>query len=304
MAKEDNFDVNTLLKADKESRGEILPKMISRIHSVPKQVSDTSQVNGLTEKNLRSGSDFGTILPSQTAHDRWLSINDAIIDSLIIFLGCLSFSLYGLNNAILFFIIPMFLYILIHIAWWENCVQWHFTTSVSNYIKNTRKYYYYSLILSTIIFNTVGLFLAIKFKLPNLIFNATQFFSNIFSIVENFIDVNFFEESISNNINEIVNSSTVTKVANEFSDENTYNLKQNVEEITIPTSNPIDITKLNEDFFYYFVFYTFIFAIIFYLSYLFFNKYYISKRDKRIVEADDDLKSDLETKMDALQKIV
>lgn len=142
MALTTDFDILVSHKDKDQGRKEKRPLFFTIIHSIPKQISDTAQSIGINEKTRKNGLMSGVILPSQVAHDRWLSTYDAIFDATFIFLVFLAISCFPLNLISLIAFASIAVYMFFHIFWWENSIQWDFIETIIDYIKKTRNYYY------------------------------------------------------------------------------------------------------------------------------------------------------------------
>ena len=141
MALTTDFDILVSHKDKDQGRKEKRPLFFTIIHSIPKQISDTAQSIGINEKTRKNGLMSGVILPSQVAHDRWLSTYDAIFDATFIFLVFLAISCFPLNLISLIAFSSIAVYMFFHILWWENSIQCDFIETIIDYIKKTRKYY-------------------------------------------------------------------------------------------------------------------------------------------------------------------
>ena len=135
MALTTDFDILVSHKDKDQGRKEKRPLFFTIIHSIPKQISDTAQSIGINEKTRKNGLMSGVILPSQVAHDRWLSTYDAIFDAIFIFLVFLAISCFPLNLISLIAFSSIAVYMFFHILWWENSIQWNFIETIIDYIK-------------------------------------------------------------------------------------------------------------------------------------------------------------------------
>ncbi|MDD3466357.1 MAG: hypothetical protein PHE67_04330, partial [Campylobacterales bacterium] len=109
---------------DINGRKEHAPQMLSRLHRVPKQIVDTCVSIGGNLKLIESGMPAPVLLPSQIAHDKILSIFDAIADSLIIVCILYMVVFFGIN---IYSVLPLAIfasYWWFHIAWWQESFAW------------------------------------------------------------------------------------------------------------------------------------------------------------------------------------
>ncbi|WP_418181320.1 hypothetical protein ACNSOL_11510 (plasmid) [Aliarcobacter lanthieri] len=275
----------------------------TRIHGVPKQISDSSQSIGINEKTRKNGLMSGVILPSQIAHDRWLSVYDAILDAFIIFIAFLVFSYFEMSLFTIITLCTMMTYMYFHILWWENSVQWNFIETIKDYVNQTRRYYYIVFISSYIIFFTLGYFLAYKYDAKTIIFTPVKYYNKLDYLITN------------NDFFTIKNKGKVTiqdgEKKSEFSNELTYANKSNsntketkIDEESIKEGLiTLDEEKLTKDDILNFLIYN-LFSIIYLLFvYKSASKHYQKKRMKNINAADIELKTDLEIRMKQLKDI-
>lgn len=131
-----------------ETRKEKIP-LVSLIHQVPKQVADTAQAVGVSEKFLANGIPSGVLGPSQIAHDRYLSFMDGIQDAfwVAVLLTILPFVSFNLFTGPIY--VVAMLYWVMHVYWWEKGKAWYLKTSVKKYINATYRIYWGSFILAT-----------------------------------------------------------------------------------------------------------------------------------------------------------
>ena len=113
-------DILVKNKGKDEEKKKKRPLFFTVIHGVPKQVSDTSQSIGINEKTRKNGIMSGVILPSQIAHDRWLSSYDGILDALVLFLCFFILSSFSFSWISLVILVIVCTYMFFHIFWWEN----------------------------------------------------------------------------------------------------------------------------------------------------------------------------------------
>lgn len=130
-----------------ETRKEKIP-FVSLIHQVPKQVADTAQAVGVSEKFLANGIPSGVLGPSQIAHDRYLSFMDGVQDAFWASLLLVIFPFVNFNLFTSPVYIAALLYWVLHIYWWEKTKAWYIKSSVIRYINNTYRVYYFSFFLS------------------------------------------------------------------------------------------------------------------------------------------------------------
>jgi len=129
-----------------ETRKEKIP-VVSLLHQVPKQVADTAQAVGVSEKFLANGIPSGVLGPSQIAHDRYLAFMDGIQDAFWASLLLVMLPFVSLN----LFTIPVYLaavlYWTFHVYWWEKGKSWYLKTSTIRYINATYRSYWISFFL-------------------------------------------------------------------------------------------------------------------------------------------------------------
>lgn len=138
---------------DINGRKEHAPQMLSRLHRVPKQIVDTCVSIGGNLKLIESGMPAPVLLPSQIAHDKILSIFDAIADSLIIVCILYMVVFFGIN---IYSVLPLAIfasYWWFHIAWWQESFAWRGIVSVDEYISKTYAFYNASLLLFLLAFS-------------------------------------------------------------------------------------------------------------------------------------------------------
>lgn len=125
-----------------QSRKQVGPTIMARLHVVPKKVSDTAQTQGLSEKFLEQGQMSGFIHPSVLAHDRYLSIMDAVKDAIVITALLFFIPMFSLNwftGTLAFLVIAYWFF---HVAWWEKTQSWKIKASVIKYVNNTYTAYW------------------------------------------------------------------------------------------------------------------------------------------------------------------
>lgn len=135
------------MQKKEETRKEKIP-FVSLIHQVPKQIADTAQAVGVSEKFLANGIPSGVLGPSQIAHDRYLSFMDAVQDafwvaSLLVIFPFVSFNLF--TGPVY---IAAMLYWIVHVYWWEKGRAWYLKTSVIKYINTTYRVYWATFFLA------------------------------------------------------------------------------------------------------------------------------------------------------------
>lgn len=134
------------IKKEKASKETI--SFMALIHRVPKQVADSAQTQGVSEKFLESGMPSGVLTPSQIAHDRMLSIFDAFQDSVILAFWIAFLPLLEVSKFTIGLVLLILFYWLFHVAWWEKSKAWYIKMSVIRYIHNTYKYYWFVFFVS------------------------------------------------------------------------------------------------------------------------------------------------------------
>lgn len=273
-------------KDEKEKK----PWFFSRIHGVPKQIADTSQSIGVNEKTLKNGLMSGVILPSQIAHDRWLSIYDGIFDAFVMFIVFFVMSLYPISLETLIVYSIMTIYMFFHILWWEHAVQWSFIETISNYIEQTRRYYYYTYSIAYLFFSTIGLYVAYQIDLSNMIIRIVDYYHKALEIVEKINSkTNLLNKKEESYISEFSNEATYSKV-NEITTKNEFIIDN------VSPSYNFDIENLSS-----FILLNLIGVVLILLIYKYSNKHYSKIKDKNLDGVDLELKSDLELKMTILK---
>lgn len=129
------------------SRKERSSTFMAAIHGIPKKIADTAQTQGVSEKFLTNGIPSGVINPSMMAHDRYLSVMDAIQDSIILALIILIVPFLPMNTFFITILIIVCAYWVFHIAWWEKTKIWGTKASAKRYLKNTYVFYWVVLLL-------------------------------------------------------------------------------------------------------------------------------------------------------------
>lgn len=294
MAVTTDFDILVNHKNQDQGRKEKRPLFFTRIHGVPKQISDSSQSIGINEKTRKDGLMSGVILPSQISHDRWLSVYDAILDSFIIFSAFLFFSYFNISLIIIFSLTVMMTYMYFHILWYENSMQWYFIETIKDYVNQTRRYYYATFVISYFLFITVGYFFSYKYNVKEIVFTPIRYYERVESFLKN-------NEIISTKIFKMNEKKDNGK--SEFSNEKTFSKKDNVQ---VSKKEDIIETKTDEltnSDVLNFAIYNLISIIYLYFVYKYASSHYTKKRKKNISDADTELKSNLEIKMEQLKKI-
>jgi hypothetical protein len=131
-----------LYQTKKEAtRQEKIPA-VSLLHQVPKQVADTAQAVGVSEKFLANGIPSGVLGPSQIAHDRYLSFMDALQDSFWATILIMMLPLMEINAITAPLLGIVLLYWTFHVYWWEKSRSWYIKTSTVRYINATYRIYW------------------------------------------------------------------------------------------------------------------------------------------------------------------
>lgn len=149
--------------------------IMALIHKVPKQVADTAQTQGVSEKLLESGMPSGVITPSQLSHDRFLSVMDAFQDVLYISIFLTVIPLMSVNLFNITLITLFLLYWIFHIAWWQKAKVWYIKPSVIKYIKQTYNFYW----ITTITLAIGSLYLSFKYVITGTLAQTFIDLSNI-----------------------------------------------------------------------------------------------------------------------------
>lgn len=316
-----NFDVFVKNRQPDEGRKEKRPILFTRTHSVPKQVSDSSQSIGINEKTRRDGQLSGVILPSQIANDRWLSVYDAVLDSFLIFFAFLMFSYFEITVIGIGILAVMMAYMFFHIFWWENSMQWYFIETIRDYIDKTRRYYYMVFIVSNIVFATLGYYATYKYDFKEMAFKPVEYFYKTKDLITENTGI---VDRLTSKSKKISKNDVLDNGLSEFSNERTYGVKTStleddgfvkVEENTdseeaIGDANEDKKNRLflkdpsltQEDILNFYLFYL-IAAIYLFASYKYSSNYYKKIREKNIKGADSELKTNLEIKMEELKGI-
>ena len=243
MALTTDFDILVSHKDKDQGRKEKRPLFFTIIHSIPKQISDTAQSIGINEKTRKNGLMSGVILPSQVAHDRWLSTYDAIFDATFIFLVFLAISCFPLNLISLIAFSSIAVYMFFHILWWENSIQWDFIETIIDYIKKTRKYYYATFLVVYFSLSSFGYFFAYKYDIKSYLLKPIEYYEKATSYIKK-TDLHD-KIKLKKEKNEIVDG----VVSNRFSSEATLKKEQIYKEKNQETDNifltRFDIERIN-----------------------------------------------------------
>jgi len=209
---ETQFDEVYDVKQD-QSRKEKSSTLMAGLHQVPKKIADVAQAQGVSEKFLANGLPSGVINPSMLAHDRYLSVMDALQDAIIITLLILIYPLLPggtvTNSTFFIFII----YWLFHIAWWEKTKIWGIKAAANRYIKNTYYFYWGALFLLTLPVATGMWYFIFKLGMQSSAFDVVNFLLSGVSraeiaIADVFDHIEFIRENLSMKANYSVNPDT------------------------------------------------------------------------------------------------
>lgn len=287
-----DFDTLVGKGGDSGKRKEETPFLFASLHTVPKQISDSSQSIGVNERTLKNGLMSGVILPSQIAHDRWLSIIDGAVDAIIIFIILLYLSFASWGTAEIVVVVLSSLYMFFHILWWENSMQWFFIETIKDYITQTRTYYYGAIIAFYLIFSSFGMYYIYEKNIVTSVNNMTVTVKNAVSK----LDV------ISNYKSDNKTATTESKKANinKFSNEETYSTPKDIKKID-DTKASEEIEFKNEYFFYFYT-YSIILAVLFVITFIYSSRFYFKKKIKNMDGVEVELKSELEQKMALLKE--
>lgn len=295
MALTTDFDILVSHKGGgDQGRKEKRPLFFTVLHTIPKQIADTSQSIGINEKTRKNGLMSGVILPSQISHDRWLSIFDAFVDSLFLFFSFYVVSLFGFSYYSISFLFIVFVYCFFHIFWWETSSEWDFIETISYYIKQTKKYYYSSLLFFYLILSTFGYYHSLKYD----VFSYVKYPIEILSSAFNTTNLSIPFLTIETQKKEIVK--------NRFSDEQTY--KKETETPTLENKS-YDKLKENSNSITYenvinYLLINFVFLLFCYSTFKYSTKHFSKKRDINLKGVDVELKTDLEVKIDQLKSVM
>lgn len=298
MALTTGFDILVKNKGKDEGRKEKRPLFFTVIHGVPKQVSDTSQSIGINEKTRKNGIMSGVILPSQIAHDRWLSSYDGILDALVLFLCFFILSSFSFSWISLVILVIVCTYMFFHIFWWENPTEWDFIETISHYINQTRRFYYAFFLSSFFLFSTFGYYFAYKYDVKYYIEKPFEFFKG----VGNFLD--------NSNVISSIKSTDVSDTEmpkNRFSNEQTYKNEKVVIKKQIEENSNEEISKIEKTFLSSFINYliiNFSFLLFYYSVFKYSSAHFNKKKIDNLKGVDVELKTDLEIKMEQLKNIM
>lgn len=138
-------------------RSEIVPKFISTIHKIPKQLVDTLQMVDVSEFMMNQKLPSGVLLSSQVAHDKWLARFDALLDAFIVFVIITLITVTGLNYMTVFFIIVGLWYWNYHILWYAKAREFEISVTSSSYSFETVKVFWQSFVVfSTLMYFIVS----------------------------------------------------------------------------------------------------------------------------------------------------
>lgn len=272
--------------------GEKRPLFFSKLHSIPKQVSDSSQAIGVNERTLKNGLMSGVILPSQISHDRWLSIVDGAMDAFILFIVIHFISLSSIGFTQILIILVSIVYMYFHILWWEYAIQWLFIETIKEYVSKTRTYYYFSLIAVFITLSSIG-----NFYISQI--DGIEKINKIFVSVENSFK-NIFPRDIYLEKKEIL---PVDK-KNKFSNDETYNNTEDVKKESKKEIEDIVIEKRNTSNLLFFYLNSIIASVLLYFFFKYSFTHYDKKRVKNLEDVDVELKTELEQRMALLKEQV
>ena len=314
MALTTDFDILVSHKDKDQGRKEKRPLFFTIIHSIPKQISDTAQSIGINEKTRKNGLMSGVILPSQVAHDRWLSTYDAIFDATFIFLVFLAISCFPLNLISLIAFSSIAVYMFFHILWWENSIQWDFIETIIDYIKKTRKYYYATFLVVYFSLSSFGYYYAYKYDFKGYLLKPVEYFDKTTSSVKKssiFDKIQIKKESTSEDV-EVVKGSRFSTEATLKKEEN-FNAKikekKEEKEEKIITENSEEILETNPKKMVFedltrFAILSLGFLVYFYYVYKYAYSYYEKRKIKNLEGVDVELKTDLELKMEEIKKLM
>ena len=292
-----DFDILVKHKGKDQGRKEKRPLFFTVIHSVPKQVSDTSQSIGINEKTRKNGLMSGVILPSQIAHDRWLSSYDGILDAFVIFVCFFILSSFSFSWISAFILLIVCIYMFFHIFWWETSTEWDFIQTISHYINQTRKFYYAFFFGSFLIFSTFGYYLTHKYDVKHYIIQPFEFFKGAGNLLQktNIFELNKKTESLEE------------VPRNRFTTAETYKTKENIikeekDENFIEEAAKIEKTTLSS--FMNYLIMNLSFILFFYSVFKYSSAHFARKRIENLKGVDVELKTDLELNMEELKNMM
>jgi len=160
-------------------RDEKRSSLMAMIHKVPKQVADTAQTQGVSEKFMENGLPSGVISPSMLAHDRYLSIIDAVQDIIllsILFIMLPFFSLNIITGTIFFMILAYWFF---HISWWEKTRVWGIKGSSKIYINHTYMVYWAVFLLAMLPFTAFAWYSVFRLGIDSAIYSFISIFGDL-----------------------------------------------------------------------------------------------------------------------------
>ncbi len=284
-----DFDklVNNSNNQDQEKK----PFVLSRLHGIPKQIADSSNSIGVNEKTLKNGLMSGVIQPSQIAHDRWLSIFDGLMDVLMFFIFTLIVSLIGVDIYSISILIGMYVYMFFHLMWWEHAMQWYFIETIIDYLNKTRKFYYATLIIGSVLIPTFGFHYVMENNIND----------EILQLKDKLISLNN-TMNLSSKINSVnlPKNSPFAKNTDEFATKRP--MVENPKKDSISDNNKNDEVSNNKndeviEVFSLFLFLSLVHVVVLFIMFKLTNKMYYNIRIKNLNDVDTELKSELELKM-------
>lgn len=112
------------------------------LHRVPKQIADTAQAQGVSEKFMENGLPSGVISPSMLVHDRYLSGMDAFQDAIWLTVFLVTLPFFSLNYITGGLFTLILLYWFFHVSWWEKTKIWAIKGSAKKYLTHTYRVYW------------------------------------------------------------------------------------------------------------------------------------------------------------------
>ena len=99
-----------------------------------------------------------------------------LLSWLFIFLVFLVISCFPIGIISSIAIISIATYMLFHIFWWENSIQWNFIETIIDYIKKTRRYYYGVFLAVYLGLSTVAYYYAYKYDFKGYLLKPVEYF--------------------------------------------------------------------------------------------------------------------------------
>jgi len=329
MKMDDFFNSNVARQSNSDAkRSELVPKLVSTIHKVPKQIIDTSQMVGVNEQMMKRKLNSGVLVASQIAHDKWLSRLDGFIDSIWLYVIILTVSLTGLNYVSLFLVVLGLWYWWYHIVWYCKAKEWDGNVTSREYTIDTVKIFWKSFISSSVILYVfTAYFIVSKFSyifqwiiahaiktieiISALISNAYKYFTTNESFTSVFANAHtsITEQQLSDSdVKKLLFDNNITQTQ-EVIEKSTNGIFLSREEVydTLNEASVIKNIYIINDSIYYKLSMLMIFILLFILITLYvkkkYEKHYEARKVDFIQDTEDNLKSGFQRKMDLLNNM-